>query len=87
MALTGIGGVDPGLEDFLEAFAADFLRGDTKDIGIMMLAAQARHLDIVREHSADTGDLVGRDAQAKAMFFDKDSKLFKAGFNITTRNW
>jgi hypothetical protein len=27
------------------------------------------------------------DAQAKAMFFDKNSKLFKAGFNITTRNW
>ena len=27
------------------------------------------------------------DAKAKAMFFDKDSKLFKAGFNITIRNW
>jgi hypothetical protein len=25
--------------------------------------------------------------EAKAMFFNKDSKLFKAGFNITTRNW
>jgi hypothetical protein len=27
------------------------------------------------------------DAKSKAMFFDKDSKLFKAGFNITARNW
>jgi len=27
------------------------------------------------------------DTKAKAMFFDKDSKLFKAGFNITTKNW
>ena len=27
------------------------------------------------------------DVKAKAMFFEKDSKLFKAGFNITTRNW
>jgi hypothetical protein len=27
------------------------------------------------------------DAKAKALFFDKDSKLFKAGFNITSRNW
>jgi hypothetical protein len=27
------------------------------------------------------------DTKAKALFFEKDSKLFKAGFNITTRNW
>jgi hypothetical protein len=27
------------------------------------------------------------DAQSKAMFFDKDSKLFKADFSITARNW
>jgi hypothetical protein len=27
------------------------------------------------------------DASAKTLFFEKDSKLFKAGFNITTKNW
>jgi hypothetical protein len=27
------------------------------------------------------------DSKAKALFFEKDSKLFKGGFNISTRNW
>jgi hypothetical protein len=27
------------------------------------------------------------DTSATALYFDKNSELFKAGFNITTKNW
>ncbi len=73
--LTGVGGVDPGIEDFLQAFAADFLRSNAKYIGIMLLATQARHFNVVHQRGADAGNLVGGHAQTEAGAIDDHARI------------
>ena len=69
------GRLQPQRKDFVGEPERDDAAAHREDVGIVVLAREARRVDIVAERSAHAGDLVGRDLLALAAAADDDAAI------------
>src|SRR5438552_8023071 len=68
-------GLQPDLDHAVEQFAAQQIRGQAQDVGVVVAAAHLRRDAVVARGGAHAGHLIGGDAHADAGAVDEDAAV------------